>query len=308
MTKPIHSIVLAPLVKACRAGVVRPLKSRAALPPLPRSHDPMSLLSINVLSKRFDDAVVLCDVRLTLRHREAVAVVGASGSGKSTLLRIAARLDKKFAGWVRVGKNERSASGDIGVLFQEPRLFPWLTTAQNVAYAAGASGAPQADERALKLLNEVGLADRAEALPRQLSAEQAQRAALARALYTKPKVLLLDEPFAALDTGARAKLQELLSALSRRHGFTLLFATHDVEEAVLLADRVVVLGGESRGITSDLFIDLPHPRERRDPNLTLLRAQVLDALDAAHVVKAPPRAVRPSAWDVGRQAGTDLFR
>ena len=255
----------------------------------------MSLLSINVLSKRFDDAVVLCDVRLTLRPREAVAIVGASGCGKSTLLRIAARLDKKFAGWVRVGKNERSSAGDIAALFQEPRLFPWLTTAQNVAYAAGASGAPQADARALALLEEVGLADRAHALPRQLSAEQAQRAALARALYARPKVLLLDEPFATLDAFTRRQLQDLLSTLSRRHGITLLFATHDVDEAVLLADRVVVLGGESRGITSDIAIGLPHPRDRRDPNLALLRGQVLDALDAAHVVHARPWPTRQSA-------------
>jgi sulfonate transport system ATP-binding protein len=239
----------------------------------------MTVLSLNILSKRFGDTVVLCDVRLALQPGEVVAVVGASGCGKSTLLRIAARLDKHFAGWVRLGKDERGPAGDIGVVFQEPRLLPWLTVAQNVAFAAGA---PRGDGRALALLKEVGLADRAHALPKQLSGGQAQRVAIARALYTQPQVLLLDEPFSAVDAFTRRKLQDLLAEVAARHGVTMLLVTHDIDEAVLLGDRVVVLSNDARGIAGEIGADLPHPRDRRDVNLPLLRDRVLDTLDTAH--------------------------
>ncbi|HEY9107348.1 MAG TPA: ABC transporter ATP-binding protein, partial [Roseateles sp.] len=198
----------------------------------------MSLLDIHVLSKRFGERLVLCDVKLALQPGEVVSLVGASGCGKSTLLRIAARLDREFAGWVKGGDGEGRAP-DIGVVFQEPRLFPWLTVAQNVAFAVGA---PRADERALALLAEVGLAGLEQALPKQLSGGQAQRVAIARALFTRPRVLLLDEPFSAVDAFTRMKLQDLLADVARRHAVTLLLVTHDIDEAVLLGDRVVVLG------------------------------------------------------------------
>lgn len=237
----------------------------------------MSLLDLHVLSKRFGDRLVLCDVRLALQAGEVVSLVGASGCGKSTLLRIAARLDKDFAGWVRRGEGGGTAR-EVGVVFQEPRLFPWLTVAQNVAFAAGA---PRADARALALLAEVGLAGHEQSLPKQLSGGQAQRAAIARALFTQPGVLLLDEPFSAVDAFTRMKLQELLAGVARRHGITLLLVTHDIDEAVLLGDRVVVLGTEARGIVEEIAIDLPRSRDRRDPALAPLRTRVLDALHEA---------------------------
>lgn len=240
----------------------------------------MSLLDLHVLSKRFGDRLVLCDVRLALQAGEVVSLVGASGCGKSTLLRIAARLDKDFAGWVRRGEGGGTAR-EVGVVFQEPRLFPWLTVAQNVAFAAGA---PRADARALALLAEVGLAGHEQSLPKQLSGGQAQRAAIARALLTQPGVLLLDEPFSAVDAFTRMKLQELLAGVARRHGITLLLVTHDIDEAVLLGDRVVVLGTEARGIVEEIAIDLPRSRDRRDPALAPLRTRVLDALHEAHAL------------------------
>lgn len=240
----------------------------------------MSLLDLHVLSKRFGDRLVLCDVRLALQAGEVVSLVGASGCGKSTLLRIAARLDKDFAGWVRRGEGGGTAR-EVGVVFQEPRLFPWLTVAQNVAFAAGA---PRADARALALLAEVGLAGHEQSLPKQLSGGQAQRAAIARALFTQPGVLLLDEPFSAVDAFTRMKLQELLVGVARRHGITLLLVTHDIDEAVLLGDRVVVLGTEARGIVEEIAIDLPRSRDRRDPALAPLRTRVLDALHEAHAL------------------------
>jgi len=240
----------------------------------------MSLLDVHVLSKRFGERLVLCDVRLQLNAGEVVSMVGASGCGKSTLLRIAARLDKDFAGWVK-GDEGRGRAPDIGVVFQEPRLFPWLTVAQNVAFAAGA---PAADERALALLAEVGLAGHEQALPKQLSGGQAQRVAIARALYTQPRVLLLDEPFSAVDAFTRMKLQDLLAEVARRHAVTLLLVTHDIDEAVLLGDRVVVLGSEARGIVAEIPVDLPRPRDRRGVLLAPARGHVLDALHEAHAL------------------------
>jgi sulfonate transport system ATP-binding protein len=248
----------------------------------------MSVLDIHVLSKRFGERLVLCDVRLELQAGEVVSLVGASGCGKSTLLRIAAGLDKHFAGWVRSGADDGSGGGkpahDVGVVFQEPRLFPWLTVAQNVAFA---SNAPRADPRALALLAEVGLAPQAHSLPKQLSGGQAQRAAIARALFTQPRVLLLDEPFSAVDAFTRMKLQDLLSGVARRHGITLLLVTHDIDEAVLLGDRVVVLGTEARGIVEEIAVHVPQPRDhpdRRSPVLGNYRTRVFDALHAAHAL------------------------
>jgi len=240
----------------------------------------MSLLDIHVLSKRFGDRLVLCDVKLALRPGEVVSLVGASGCGKSTLLRIAARLDKEFAGWVK-GDSDEGRAPDIGVVFQEPRPFPWLTVAQNVAFAVGA---PRADERALALLAEVGLAGHEQALPKQLSGGQAQRVAIARALFTQPRVLLLDEPFSAVDAFTRMKLQDLLADVARRHAVTLLLVTHDIDEAVLLGDRVVVLGSEARGIVGEIAVPATRPRSRRDASLAAARARVLDALHEAHAL------------------------
>lgn len=238
----------------------------------------MTSLSLNILSKRFGDHLVFSDVRLSLPPGRIVTLVGASGCGKSTLLRIAARMDRKFAGWVRLGQDERGQPGDVAVVFPEPRLFPWLTIAQNVSFAPGAQ---KADARALALLEEVGLAGRAHALPRQLTGGQALLAAIARALYNPPKVLLLDEPFHAADAVTRRTLRDLLATIAQRHGITLLLATRDIDEALLVSDRVVVLSREARGIAGELGVTLPRPRDPREPNLRLLRGQVLDTLDAA---------------------------
>ena len=209
------------------------------------------VLSAEIREKRFGDRVVLRDVRLALRAGELVALVGASGCGKSTLLRAIAGLDDAYAGEVRLdGARRTGPSRDTGVVFQEPRLFPWLSVLDNVAFASGR--AQRDDARAQALIDEVGLAAHAQALPRQLSGGQAQRAALARALYTRPRALLLDEPFSALDASTRGRLQALLCALVRHHRLAALLVTHDVDEALALADRVVVLAA-SPGRVRDEF-------------------------------------------------------
>ncbi len=212
----------------------------------------MTLLDVEVRRKQFsgrgekDVAArppVLSNLRFQLARGEQVALVGASGCGKSTLLRIVAGLDAAFDGRVLLdGQPQRGPSRAVGVVFQEPRLFPWLTVIENVAFDLG-QGRDEA--WAMTLLDEVGLRDLAQALPRQLSGGQAQRVALARALYTRPRLLLLDEPFSALDAFTRMKLQDLVVTLARAHGTALVLVTHDVEEAVLLSDRVLILGASA---------------------------------------------------------------
>ncbi|MBO9685480.1 MAG: ABC transporter ATP-binding protein [Mitsuaria chitosanitabida] len=258
----------------------------------------MSLVEVAVRAKRFAGAAapatiageggveasggrrgtaVLTDVRFGLAAGEVLGVVGASGCGKSTLLRIVAGLDPDFEGEVRLdGRLRRGPDRDIGVVFQEPRLFPWLTVAENVGFDLG-QGHDEAWVRTL--LDEVGLGEFEDALPRQLSGGQAQRAAIARALYTRPRVLLLDEPFSALDAFTRMRLQDLVREVARSHGTSLLLVTHDIEEAVLLADRVLVLGSSPGRIVREIEVTLHHPRGRGSAEVAALRGQVLSELE-----------------------------
>ncbi|OWQ89183.1 ABC transporter ATP-binding protein [Roseateles terrae] len=246
---------------------------------------------------------VLADIRLQLAPGERLALVGASGCGKSTLLRILAGLDDQFEGRVLLnGVPQHGPSRAVGVVFQEPRLFPWLTVLENVMFDltptwgnGRGSGArrpgsipattdPRVDDRmhrAITLLEEVGLADLRDALPRQLSGGQAQRVALARALYTQPQLLLLDEPFSALDAFTRMKLQDLVAALARQHATALVLVTHDVEEAVLLADRVLVMGAAPGRVLRQVPVPLRAPRHRGSAAVADLRAELLRTLEAA---------------------------
>ena len=168
------------------------------------------VLDVHVRRKHFGERLILDDVRLHLAPGEVVCLVGASGCGKSTLLRIAAGLDSAFEGTVHVdGRRHDTPSRAVGVVFQEPRLFPWCSVADNIAFEAG--GAAAGDPAVASLLAEVGLAGTEKALTRELSGGQAQRVALARALAGRPRVLLLDEPFSAVDAFTRMKLQDLLT-------------------------------------------------------------------------------------------------
>jgi len=253
----------------------------AAAQPAPAGSGHDALLDVHVRAKRLGGREVLRDVRLQLAAGEIVSLVGASGCGKSTLLRIVAGLDAAFDGSVRLdGRPHAAPTRAVGFVFQEPRLMPWCTVAQNVAFELGRHGAR--DPRVAALLAEVGLAGVADALPRQLSGGQAQRVALARGLFGQPRVLLLDEPFSAVDAFTRARLQELLVALVRHHGVAALLVTHDIDEAVYLGDRVLVLDANPGSVREEIPIALARPREREGADLGAERRRVARALDAAH--------------------------
>ncbi len=218
------------------------------------------------VTKRFGDRVVLDGIDLRLHAGEFVAVLGRSGTGKSTLLRILAGLDPVFDGDVDVP--ERRA-----VVFQEPRLLPWKRVVDNVRLGLDRPDAKAAADAALA---EVGLDGHRRAWPKTLSGGEAQRVALARALVREPELVLLDEPFGALDALTRIKMHALLQELCRRHRPAVLLVTHDVDEAILLADRVVVLDGGH--VTVDVDVALPAPRRRDDHGFTALRTRLLAAL------------------------------
>jgi sulfonate transport system ATP-binding protein len=236
------------------------------------------LIDLNVHEKRFAGRLALGNVAFTVSRGEIVSLVGPSGCGKSTLLRLIAGLDTDYRGDVSVlGHAPRLHARDVGFVFQEPRLLPWLTVAQNVGFELGARGAR--DPRVHDLLAEVGLADVADAFPKALSGGMAQRAAIARALFSRPDLLLLDEPFSAVDPFTRMKLQDLLLLVAARHGATLLVVTHDIGEAVYLSDRVLALSTGPGRISGEVAVRRPRPRDRHDPDLARLQSEVLSLLE-----------------------------
>jgi sulfonate transport system ATP-binding protein len=219
------------------------------------------------VNKWYGDHHVLTDVSVRIDSGEIVALIGRSGSGKSTVLRVLAGLSPDHTG-------HREVVGAPALAFQEPRLFPWRDVRTNVVYGLTRNRLPKAatQARAEKALADVGLTDRADVWPLTLSGGQAQRVSLARALVGEPKLLLLDEPFGALDALTRLSMRTLLLDLWREHGFGVLLVTHDVDEAVALADRVLVL--DDGRVTHTLEIDDPRP----STNAELYRAELLDQL------------------------------
>ncbi|MBY3257964.1 ABC transporter ATP-binding protein [Rhizobium laguerreae] len=220
------------------------------------------------LARRFATKTILDGVDLDIEEGEFVALLGRSGSGKSTFLRALAGLDHGVEG---TGTLETPES--LSVVFQDARLLPWRTVIQNVTLGlTGASG----QEAGRKALAEVGLAGRETAWPNQLSGGEQQRVALARSLVREPALLLADEPFGALDALTRLKMHDLLRELCARHRPAVLLVTHDVDEAISLADRILVLD-EGR-LIEDLKIDLPAPRDHGDPRFAQFRIRLLSRL------------------------------
>jgi len=239
------------------------------------------MLALDRVGKTYPNGVhALESVSLSVEPGEIVAIVGGSGCGKSTMLRAIAGLDAPSRGRVMLDGTAISAPHEkIGVIFQEPRLLPWLSVAGNVAFGIEHLPRQEKDERVAAALQRVGLADKAKAWPRELSGGQAQRVAIARALVARPQVLLLDEPFSALDAFTRADLQDHLLALWADSKPTLVLVTHDVDEAIALADRIMVMRPRPGRLFEEVDAGLPRPRDRRSPDFDAVRRQVLDSLD-----------------------------
>ncbi|TCP85293.1 sulfonate transport system ATP-binding protein [Rhizobium sp. PP-CC-2G-626] len=240
-------------------------------PPAPVNGLPLSLSNVE---KRFGALSVLEKFSLDVPAGRFLAVVGRSGGGKSTLMRLIAGLDKPTSGTVTIGgETVEGLNPDVRLLFQEARLVPWQRVGENVGIARG----PDWQETARATLRDVGLEGRENDWPSVLSGGQKQRVALARALVSQPRILLLDEPFGALDALTRIEMHRLLETLWTARGFTTVLITHDVAEAVALADRVVVL--REGAVALDIDIDLDRPRrELADPRAVDLQRRILEAV------------------------------
>jgi NitT/TauT family transport system ATP-binding protein/sulfonate transport system ATP-binding protein len=232
---------------------------------------------------------------LSVAQNDFITILGPSGCGKSTLLRIVAGLDRPSTGRVLLdGRAITGPGADRGMVFQSYTLFPWLTVADNIAYGLREKGMPRDGRESIvaSYIETVGLRGFENHYPKQLSGGMQQRTAIARALANDPAILLLDEPFGALDNQTRALMQELLLGIWERERKTVLFVTHDIEEAIFLASRVVVMTARPGRIKADLAVDLPHPRHYRvktSPAFSALKAQLTEEIrvealqaDAAH--------------------------
>ena len=240
------------------------------------------MLDIKGLGHTYANGVTaLAGVDLAIRPGEIVAVIGGSGCGKSTMLRLIAGLERPSRGEIRLdGERIDAPHPRIGVVFQEPRLMPWLSVADNVAFGlVGNTSQRERTARVAQAIERVGLASYHKSLPRELSGGQAQRVAIARALVCDPEVLLMDEPFGALDPFTRAGLQDHLLGLWADKRPTLVIVTHDAEEAALLADRVVVFKPRPGRIEATLQITHPRPRDRTSPEVEGVKHQLLGLLN-----------------------------
>jgi sulfonate transport system ATP-binding protein len=247
---------------------------------------------------------VLDDITLTVAPGEFVSIVGSSGCGKSTLLRLIVGLEEDYQGEVLLdGQRIVGTSLDRGIVFQEHRLFPWLTVEQNIALSLLNADFTE-DEKARSVREHialVGLAGFETAYPHQLSGGMSQRVAIARALVNRPEVLLLDEPFGALDALTRAHLQQELHRIWQAEGITMILVTHDVEEAVFLGEKVVVMEPRPGRIRRIVPVDLAYPRDRVGAPFSRIKEDVL-----AEFAGEAPSPLRPAPNDDGPDSGHDL--
>ena len=221
---------------------------------------------------------VLRDLQLDVRGGESIAIVGPSGCGKTTLLRVLAGLESPDRGEVLIdGHPVHGVGTERAIIFQEPRLLPWLTVLGNVSFGLQVRGTPRdsAEARARHYIRLVGLTEFEDAFPRQLSGGMAQRVGIARALTVQPEILLLDEPLGALDAMTKLTMQEELSRIWREEKVTMVLVTHDLEEAIYLADRVLVLPKEKGAIPRLIEVNLPRPRDRSDPRFVEMRRRLM---------------------------------
>ncbi len=244
------------------------------------------------LVRRFGAAAVLRGLDLRVPPGQFLAVVGRSGSGKSTLLRLLGGLDQADAGHVALGEAGDDVADHARIMFQEPRLLPWARVLGNVEIGLGPEPGPDGAARARAALDAVGLGTRADEWPAALSGGQKQRVALARALVSRPRALMLDEPLGALDALTRIEMQGLVEQAWQAGGFTAVLVTHDVAEAVALADRIILI--ERGGVALDVDVPLPRPRRRSSPAFAELQDRILGRL-----LERKPDAPRPEPTDEG---------
>ncbi len=251
----------------------------------------MSSVSVQAVSRVFETAKgqrtqALQPVDFEVRDNDFVTILGPSGCGKSTLLRIVAGLDHATSGRVLLdGVPVEGPGADRGMVFQSYTLFPWLTIEQNIRFGLRERGMPEAQqkERAAYFIAKVGLRGFEQHFPKQLSGGMQQRTAIARALANDPKILLMDEPFGALDNQTRVLMQELLLGIWEAERKTVLFVTHDIDEAIFMANRVAVFSARPGRIKTELAVDLPHPRHytiKTSPEFMDLKARLTEEIRA----------------------------
>jgi sulfonate transport system ATP-binding protein len=241
----------------------------------------VTTLAIEGLGKTYADGTeALRDMHMVAHSGEIVALVGGSGCGKTTLLRLTAGLDRPSAGTIAIdGQAIGGTHQAISAVFQEPRLLPWLNVAANIGFGGRRITKPERQRRGAALLERIGLTGYGARWPKDLSGGQQQRVAIARALIGHPEILLLDEPFSALDAFTRASLHELLLGLWQELRPTIVVVTHDVDEAVFLADRVVVMRPRPGRVHETMQISLPRPRSKLSAEYDITRRNVLRAIN-----------------------------
>lgn len=236
-----------------------------------------TILRIENVKKNFQiqnqTVEVLKNINLDLKEGEFISLIGSSGCGKSTLLKMITALEKPTAGEIFIDEEKVTGpSGKCSMIFQEARLFPWLSAEQNIAFTLTSKASAE------KYLQMVGLEAFGKALPSQLSGGMQQRVSIARGLATKPRLLLLDEPFGALDAFTRIDLQEELLKIWEREKTTMVMVTHDIDEAIYLSDRIIVLSSKPGVVKADIEVELPRPRERSSYDFLQIRRNVMKAL------------------------------
>ncbi len=233
------------------------------------------------LTKSFDQLVVLNDINFNVKQGEFLSIVGPTGCGKTTFMNTLAKLTPATRGNIRIhGEEADPRKHNLAYVFQEPTSLPWLTVRDNVAYGMKVKRVPTAElnRRLEEILELVGLADCAHLYPNQISASMEQRLSVARAFATQPDLLLMDEPYGQLDVQLRYYLEDELIRLWERLKITVIFVTHNIEEAVYLADRILILSSKPTSIKGDIEVNLPRPRDYLDPEFLAIRKKVTEMI------------------------------